>query len=211
MLSIIKTSARRRLAGFLPVLVLLTAAGQPALPQGKPQGKTAHIIIDPASDLKELGSYHIKIPKGWVDQPPNSGMRKIQSQLPREKGDKEDGELIVFYFGKGGAGTVEQNVERWAKNFIQPDGSPSAKRAKVQKRQVAGLTATIVELKGNYQVADAPMKMSSPTTTKPGFRMLAAIVETVDGPYYFKATGPERTIDRWEASFMQFIEGMKKR
>ena len=36
---------------------------------------------------------------------------------------------------------------------------------------------------------------------KPGYRLLAAVVETPLGPYFFKLTGPARTIARWDAAF----------
>ena len=44
---------------------------------------------------------------------------------------------------------------------------------------------------------------------KPDFRLLAAVVETPDGPYFFKLTGPEPTVLRWADSFEAAIESAR--
>jgi hypothetical protein len=38
---------------------------------------------------------------------------------------------------------------------------------------------------------------------------LAAIVEALNGPWFFKATGPKVTIDYWRQSFDQFTKTFK--
>ena len=59
----------------------------------------------------------------WVDPPalrrvaPKSAMRKASYEVPRAKGDSDDGELAVFYFGPGQGGGIEANVDRWVKQF----------------------------------------------------------------------------------------------
>lgn len=44
---------------------------------------------------------------------------------------------------------------------------------------------------------------------KPGFRLRAAVVETPDGPYYVKLTGPAKTIARWDDSFATFLASLR--
>jgi len=45
---------------------------------------------------------------------------------------------------------------------------------------------------------------------KEGFRMLAAIVEGDEGPYYAKLVGPANTVAKWEPSFRDFVSRMKR-
>jgi hypothetical protein len=52
--------------------------------------------------------------------------------------------------------------------------------------------------------------MLAETQKKPGFRMLAAVAETKGGPWFFKLTGPAKTIAKWEKSFYAFLETFKE-
>ncbi len=45
---------------------------------------------------------------------------------------------------------------------------------------------------------------------KPDFRMLGAVVEAGNGPWFFKLTGPAKTVARWLPSFDTFLGSMKQ-
>jgi hypothetical protein len=146
------------------------------------------------------------VPRSWKAQAPGP-MRQAQLQLPRAEGDPEGGELIVSTFGAGQGGTVEANLERWFGMFERPDGKPAKDAAMVEKRTVNGLTVTSVDVSGTYVAAvrpGAPEKHN-----KPGFRMLAAIVETPKGLWFFKLVGPEKTIAMHEKGFAAALETVK--
>jgi hypothetical protein len=135
-------------------------------------------------------------------------MRQAQFLLPRVEGDGADGELVVFYFGPGQGGSVDANIDRWVGQFGQPDGSASKDKAKTSRNQIAGMQVTFVDLNGTYQ---APIMPGAPERhNSPGYRLLAAVVETPDGPWFFKLVGPEKTIGKWAESFDQFIRSVKK-
>jgi hypothetical protein len=146
-------------------------------------------------------------PAGWVVEKPASGMRKAQYTLPRAEGDAEDASLVVYYFGTGGGGGREANLQRWAGQFEQPDGGDSASRIKSADRTVNGLAVTDVSLSGTYVAETSPG--SGERVRKEGWRMLASIVETPKGPYYLKLVGPEKTLARWEASYKGFVDALK--
>jgi hypothetical protein len=40
-------------------------------------------------------------------------------------------------------------------------------------------------------------------------RLLGAIIVLPDGPWFFKLVGPEVTVDRWVASFDEFIDSLR--
>ena len=135
-------------------------------------------------------------------------MRQAQFLIPRTEGDGADGELVVFYFGPGQGGSVDANIDRWVGQFGQPDGSSSKDKAKTTRSEASGMAVTLVDLTGTYQ---APIMPGAPEHHNgPGYRLLAAVVETPQGPWFFKLVGPEKTIAKWSDTFVQFIKGIKK-
>ena len=133
-------------------------------------------------------------------------MRKAQYRLPHVDSDGEDASLVVYFFG-GGGGSAQANIERWAGQFEQPDGSSSSAALRSETRDVNGLKTTEVELSGTYVAETAPG--SGEHVRKEGWRMLASIVEASEGPYFVKLVGPQATVARWETSYRAFLSGMK--
>lgn len=146
------------------------------------------------------------VPAGWVSKPPASSMRVAEFTLPKTTGDAEDATLGIFFFG-GQGGNVEANLERWISQMTQPDGRPSKQVAKTTKFTSRGLAITLVELSGTYVAEVTPG--SSERFNKPGFRLRAAVIETKEGPYFVKLTGPEKTVARWDESFMTFLKSLR--
>ena len=161
-----------------------------------------------ASDRqKVLGPFTLEVPSGWVEQTPGSRMRRAQFALPRESGDSEDGELTVFYFGMGQGGSTDANIRRWIGQVSQPDGSSSRDKAKIRQSDVSGFRMTEVDVSGTLKASNMPGAPPRPART--GYRLLGAVLEGPQGPWFFKLVGPEKTISRWSDSFRQFIASAK--
>jgi len=64
-----------------------------------------------------------------------------------------------------------------------------------------GLTA----ITGTFQKSGGPM-MSGSVEKLPGYALLAAIVQTKSEPWFFKAVGPEITINYWCQGFEKFVK-----
>lgn len=133
-------------------------------------------------------------------------MRAATYSIPAVKGDAEPAELAVFFFGASSGGGVEANVQRWIEQFQKADGTSAAKDASVKKEKIAGLPATTLDVKGTYLGGS----MMGPSTPKPGYRLLGAIVEGPGGNVFFKLTGPEKTVTASEKPFRKLLEGLKK-
>jgi len=159
------------------------------------------------SGVPPSGTVTFTAPSDWVKETPSSSMRKAQYKWPGQQG-KGDAELAVFYF-PGTGGSVEANLQRWFGQFKQPDGSPTTDHVSQKKLQVNGMQVTEVFVTGTYLKSTSPMMMQGPVEELPDYAMLAAIVETPNGPWFFKATGPEATIDFWRQSFDKFIKTFK--
>jgi hypothetical protein len=134
-------------------------------------------------------------------------MRQAQFRLPRVDGDPEDAELVVFYF-QGSGGGVQANIDRWIGQFKKPDGSPAADQARTSRRETNGIQLTIVDVSGTYMSSSGPML--SEVQDKPGFRMLGAVAEAGSGPWFFKLTGPAKTVARWEPQFHSFLDTVRQ-
>ncbi|HEU5059394.1 MAG TPA: hypothetical protein VFU21_22830, partial [Kofleriaceae bacterium] len=164
-------------------------------------GAKAPVQVD--SDGKAIvGPLRLAVPKAWTNQPAG-GMRKAQWEIAGPKGAKA-ATLIVYFFGGGGAGSVEDNLERWYGQF-EPEGGAKSVSPKTEKKKTpAGLAVTTTEVEGRYVAAMMPG--GDEKNDEPGWMMLAAILETPMGPYYFKLTGPKATVGAARKDFRALVD-----
>jgi hypothetical protein len=145
------------------------------------------------------------VPKGWTSQPPSSGMRQAQFVLPRAEGDPVDATAVVFYFGQSEGGGVEENLDRWAGQMVQPDGQPGTrKQARTSVLTVNGLKVSTLDLAGTYAGG-----MGAAASNMTNARMKAAVVETPGGSFFVRVLGPVKTMARWEAAIDQFFKSVR--
>lgn len=145
-------------------------------------------------------------PAEWKHVPTSSNMRVAQFALPRSGGDTEATDLVIYYFG-GSGGTVDANIERWLGQMQQPDGKASSAVAKRDTRTINGLKVTLVDVSGTYVAEVTPG--SRDRHNSPNFRLRAAVIETANGPYFVKLTGPANSVRGAERSFDQFLASIK--
>lgn len=145
-------------------------------------------------------------PASWKSQA-SRPMRAATYAVPATPGDKEDGECAVYYFGPGQGGSVDANLERWTKQFEQPDGSPASQAAQVKKRTIHGIAVTTVDVAGAYSGMGGPMAASK--SVKTGYRLLGAIAEAPQGAVFFKFTGPAKTVAANKAKFEDLVASLK--
>ena len=147
------------------------------------------------------------VPSGWVSKTPSSSMRLADFTLPKAASDPEDGTVTVYYFGTGG-GSVQANIDRWIGQLSQPDGRASKDVAKTTTLDAkGGLKVTLLDVSGTYVAEVTPG--STERFNKPGFRQLAAVIETPIGPHFVMVVGPAATVAKWEASVMSFLKSLR--
>lgn len=149
--------------------------------------------------------YQAPVPAAWEPQVPSSNMRAAQYRIPPSAKGTE-GEVIVFYFGKGQGGSVQANVERWASQFTTPDGKPVA--PKLAMLTTNGLPVTTVELNGSYArgVGTGPQGVA-----KPDQSLLVAVIETPEGNITIQLHGDRATVAANRKGFDAMVRGFKKR
>jgi hypothetical protein len=144
-------------------------------------------------------------PPGWQSSKPGSSMRVAEFTLPRAAGDAEDAQLVIYFFG-GSGGSVDANIDRWVGQMQQPDGKPSGAAAKKQTRTIHGLTVSLVDVGGTYIAETSPG--STAHHNKANFRLRAGVVQTPNGPYFIKLTGPAKTVTSWDRAYDQFLSSL---
>ena len=141
----------------------------------------------------EVAGYSFKAPADWKSSPPSSNMRKAQFSAPGKSG--KNGEVVFYYFGSGGAGGVKANVDRWMKQFENPQGQS------VKTETVSGTKVTYAQAHGTY-LSGRPF---GPKTPNPGHAMLAAIIEGKQGAIFVKMTGPKETVEAHSAKLKKMV------
>src|SRR5262245_48352196 len=123
----------------------------------------------------ESASLRYTVPTTWKRVPAPSDFRAAQFTIPRASGDAEDGELVLFFFGEGKGGGTDENLTRWYGQFTEPDGKTPRDAGTVTIKTVNTLRVTTLDLPGTYTGSQMPG--SQKAESKPGYRMLAAVVE----------------------------------
>ncbi|ACY17706.1 hypothetical protein [Haliangium ochraceum] len=152
-----------------------------------------------------LGSIAVAAPEGWTEEPVSSSMRRAQWKVEGEDGPAE---LVVYYFGQAGAGSVENNLARWYGQFEQADGRATKDVAKSEEKTIADMKVIHVDVSGRYVAAVMPGVAQK--HDMPDARMLAAIVDAPDGAYYFKMVGPAKTMAKASEGFDAMLASMVK-
>jgi len=186
----------------MPLIAALTCfacSGQGSTATRTPQAKSAQSNTN--------GELRFKAPEGWVAEKASSSMRVAQYKLPKVEGDKDDGSLVLYYFGSNQGGTAQANIDRWIGQIQQPDGSSSTDKAKTETLTINGLKVTTVDVTGTYTAEMAPG--SGSFHNDENYRLRAAVVETPKGNYFVKLAGPAKTIARWDQSYSEYLKSFE--
>ena len=161
------------------------------------------VAADEPKQTLHAGALSFDAPKAWKPERPSNAMRKAQVKVPAVTGDTEESELVVTAFA-GGAGSVDANVKRWEGQFTDADGKPP--KAKVATKKGKNVEVTRVEVAGKYGGMAMPGQPKADVKTD--YRLLGAIVQTPESSYYFKLTGPDKTVAAASKEFDALIESM---
>lgn len=150
-----------------------------------------------------IGPVVYQVPATWQRQRPANEMRAVQYGVPLAEGDKGKVEMIVFYFG-GGGGSVKDNLDRWVGMF-----EDKKEKEKVDSFEADGMKVTTLDVTGTYK--DKPFPFSQSFELRKDWRMLASVVETSDGPYFFRLVGPQKTVEAQSKHWAHMLKSAKKK
>lgn len=173
-----------------------TAPAQPSGEVPGPISSRGQAVPSGGGDQQGTG-LAFDMPAGWTEEPA-SGMRMAQATIPGPGGP---GSLTVFFFGPGGGGPVDANIQRWIE---QVETSAQAKQETFETGN--GYQVTWVEVAGTLKPS---MMGTGPTEPQPNSRLLGAVVEGPGGPWFFKATGPDATLAPQREAFLGMVRSVR--
>ena len=148
-----------------------------------------------------IGNLQGVVPDAWIRENPSNSMRLAQFNIS----DKSKRcELIVF---SGIGGSVDANLNRWLGQFLDSDKKRMTDYSTVRNEKIHELEITFAYTAGIY--LKSGMGNRGPTVEKPNYGLLAAIVRATNETYYFKCTGPKKTLDNYINSFETFIRSLE--
>jgi hypothetical protein len=149
-------------------------------------------------------------PGEWVEEKPTSKMRHKQFRLPAVGDDKDNAELVIYFFGAGSGGSAEDNIKRWKGQFVPPEGKKIDDVAKTKTFKVGDVDVTYLDVTGTYLFKERPFDPDAETTRRPNWRMLGVVFESPNGPYFMKLVGPADTVKHYKEGFDDWLKGFKK-
>src|SRR5262245_35538698 len=148
-------------------------------------------------------------PAQWKAEKSTSEMRAYQFRLPKADGDSDDAEVVIFFFGPGGGGSVAENLKRWKGMFVPPQGKSIEDVAKVEEIKVGNVPVTYLDVTGTYKFKARPFDANSKEELKPNHRMLGVVFASKNGPYFLRCVGPSNTVTHHKKGFDEFLKGFK--
>ena len=149
-----------------------------------------------------------EVPPAWTETESSpTSARRAGYRVPRVGNDKEDGEMLVLFFGTGSNGDRDKQWDPW---FEQFDGTPKESATRATFDSKAGPVETF-EFKGAYKLnlgKQRPgMKKSPVQMVKQDFRMIGAVVKTESrGNWFFRLVGPDETVLAAKGTFLAMLE-----
>ena len=137
-----------------------------------------------------------QVPASWKEVKTTSTMRAATWKISHKS---ENVDVVVYWFGKRGAGGVEANLERWRKQ-IKTTKDPETQTFDIRK----GFKVHMLDARGTYVAPVRPG--ATERNNKPDSRLVAAVIETAGGPLYIKAIGAASVLDPQDAAFMAWVK-----
>jgi hypothetical protein len=161
---------------------------------------------DKKGTVVELDGMKSTTPSTWVSERPINNFRFMQFRVPKVEGDSDDAEIVL---SKGQSGSTKDNLERWKKSFVAPEGKKIDDVAKEGKARVGKFEGNLLQIEGSYRSFERPGDPSSKLTLKPNFKFDGIIVETKNEVFYIRFTGPAKTIEKNEKAFMDWLKSFE--
>ena len=155
----------------------------------------------------ELAGMKSTTPADWKEEKPSNAMRLTQFKLPKEKDDKDDAELAIFFFKGGGAGGLDANLKRQTAKFTPAEGKDKVEETVDKKSKVGSVDAVYQDVKGTF--IKKPFPMAEKGTPMPGYRQLYVVFETKDGQFYMTLLGPTKSVEKHKKAFDEWLKNFK--
>jgi hypothetical protein len=128
-----------------------------------------------------------KAPEGWTETPPSS-MRYASFSAPAEDGSKIDISVVTF---PGDGGSDVDNINRWRRQMGLAAIDANTVTSEVAPLKTADTTFSTADIAGDKT------------------RTIAAWTRRDGRVWFFKATGPNASVEKEKPNFVKFIESVR--
>lgn len=174
-----------------------TAKAASAKPKGKNDKPAGHADKAKSAAKPKFVPLEWDDPASWKRVEPSSRMRRASYEIPAAAGDDQPAELNVFILG----GDIEPNIQRWVNEFSNFD----VKDVVRVDRSVNDVQQAVVELpKGDFSGGMGSLEGGK------GYGLLGAIAVAPSGAkYFFKMTGPGKTVTAARKAFYELLDSIR--
>ena len=144
----------------------------------------------------------LPVPAGWTPQVPSSEMRLAQFTAGSREGSAD---AAVFHFGLAGGGSVQDNIDRWASQFLDDAGTPA--RAVVAKGTASGMPVAWVALDGRYARGAGTGPQGAGAANQ---SLRVAVLETPKGNLFFQLWGDRAAVAKQEGPFRLMVRSLRR-
>lgn len=154
----------------------------------------------PSGGTISFAGVTMKPDPSWRALAPSSAMRRAEFTAGDEAAPAE---IVVFHFGSGQGGTVEQNLIRWARLVRDPQDEPTIPT--LSEFEAGSLRITLASFTGTY-LSGPPGGEQIP---RPGYTLLAAVIEGApEGSIFPRLVGPSATVAAERSRFESFLRSV---
>ncbi|MDJ0973695.1 MAG: hypothetical protein QNJ98_04490 [Planctomycetota bacterium] len=143
-----------------------------------------------------------QLPEGWVIAEPRTRMHAGHLKPSADSALSID----AFYFGAGGGGGKDANLERW-RGQMKADGEPKEETIQVAE----GIEVTYLDIVGTYggMRGNPHARPAEGSKSEGGQRMFAAFMSCPEGPLFFKFVGAKDDVAEVMPQVMAWIKSFR--
>lgn len=159
--------------------------------------------------VTEIDGLKSTAPAAWKQAKAASQMQVLVFTIPKAEGDKYDAQLTVFFFGPGGGGGIQANIDRW-KGMVKPaEGVKPEDAFKTTEMKAGEVKITLVEANGDYTHKARPFDPNEKGELRTNYRLVGVVFESPNGPYFMRMVGPQKTMEANKKAFENWLRNFK--
>jgi len=140
-------------------------------------------------------------PVTWIEHPPATSMELTRFTVPG-KDDNPAAEIVVFFFGAGMGGSLDDNIARWQNQF-RPNDDGSLLEPEITNLSAGDdIEVTLVEFIGDW------LRMGAASYTNDQ-HFITAIVDSPSGMLFIRFVGLDTTVGPNRAAFVEMMESLR--
>jgi len=162
----------------------------PSIPTDKAHRKAISAVD--ADGIVKFGPFTARLPTGWKPVAPYSDEYVLQLEIQPLDGDPEAGTVLISFHGADDEIDVQSYINRWYGQIIARGGRPTVETARHEEFYHNGLDIHLIRFSGTFR--QSRLRGDPEDSRKPNWMHLSAVVRTPGGPWFFRGTGPKRTM-----------------